>query len=68
MKLIDKIKAESTSDNRMKGQIKTILVSFLGVISTSGVLDTKPIVKTCVDVALGILTRDVINHATTYNK
>lgn len=68
MKLLDKIKAESTSDNRMKGQIKTILVSILGVISTSGVLDTKPIVKTCVDVALGILTRDVINHATTYNK
>jgi hypothetical protein len=68
MKLLDKIKAESTTDNRRKGQIKTVVVSMLGVISTSGILDSKPIIKTCVDVALGILTRDVINHATTYNK
>jgi hypothetical protein len=68
MKFLDKIKAESTTDNRFKGQFKTILVSMLGVITASGVLDTKPLVKTIVDVTLGILTRDVINHATTYNK
>jgi len=68
MRLLDKIKAESTTDNRRKGQIKTVVVSMLGVISTSGVLDSKPVIKTCVDVVLGILTRDVINHAVTYNK
>ena len=68
MKFFDKIKAESTTDNRFKGQFKTILVSMLGVITASGVLDSKPLVKTIVDVTLGILTRDVINHATTYNK
>jgi hypothetical protein len=68
MKIIDRIKAESTTDNRRKGQIKTVVVSMLGVISTSGILDNKPVVKTCVDVFLGILTRDVINHAVTYNK
>jgi hypothetical protein len=68
MKLFNKIKAESTTDNRLKGQLKTVAVSMLGVISTSGLLDSKPIIKTCVDVALGILTRDVIRHATTYNK
>ena len=68
MKFLDRIKAESTSDNRAKGQFKTILVSMLGVITASGVLDAKPLVKTIVDVTLGILTRDVINHATTYNK
>lgn len=68
MKLFDKIKAESTTDNRMKGQIKTVFVTMLGVVSTSGILDTKPVIKTCVDVLLGVLTRDVINHATTYNK
>ena len=68
MKFFEKIKAESTSDNRAKGQFKTILVSILGVVTTSGVLDTKPVIKTIVDVTLGILTRDVINHATTYNK
>lgn len=68
MKLFDKIKAESTTDNRMKGQLKTVIVAMLGVVSTSGVLDTKPVIKTCVDVVLGILTRDVVNHAVTYNK
>ena len=68
MKFLDRIKAESTTDNRFKGQFKTILVSMLGVITASGVLDAKPLVKTIVDVTLGILTRDVINHATTYNK
>jgi len=68
MRILDKIKAESTTDNRFKGQFKTILVSMLGVLTASGVLDTKPLVKTIVDVTLGILTRDVINHATTYNK
>ncbi len=68
MRILDKIKAESTSDNRRKGQIKTVVVSMLGVISTSGVLDSKPIIKTLVDVALGVLTRDVINHATTYKR
>ena len=68
MKFLDKIKAESTTDNRFNGQFKTILVSILGVVTTSGVLDTKPVIKTIVDVTLGILTRDVINHATTYNK
>ena len=68
MKFFEKIKAESTTDNRFKGQFKTILVSILGVVTTSGVLGTKPVIKTIVDVTLGILTRDVINHATTYNK
>ena len=68
MRILDKIKAESTTDNRFKGQFKTILVSMLGVITASGVLDTKPVVKTIVDVTLGILTRDVIKHATTFNK
>jgi hypothetical protein len=68
MRILDKIKAESTSDNRRKGQIKTVVVSMLGVISTSGVLDAKPIIKTLVDVALGVLTRDVFNHAITFNK
>lgn len=68
MKLFDKIKAESTTDNRLKGQIKTVFVAMLGTISTSGLLDSKPIIKTCVDVAIGILTREVVKHATTYNK
>lgn len=68
MKLLDKIKAESTNENRRKGQIKTILVSILGGLTTSGILDAKPVIKTCADVVLGILTRDVINHATTFNK
>jgi len=31
-------------------------------------LDSKPIIKTCVDVAIGILTREVVKHATTFNK
>lgn len=68
MKLIDKIKGESTPQNRRKGQIKTVLASVLTAVSTSGMIDDKPLIKTVVDIFAGVLVRDVINHATTVNK
>ena len=68
MTIIEKIKARSTTRNRVKGQTKTIIVSILGVVTASGVLDSKPLLKTIVDITLGVLTRDVVNHAITFNK
>jgi hypothetical protein len=68
MKLIDRIKGESTPNNRRKGQLKTVIAGVLTTVSTSGLIDDKPLIKTAVDLFAGILVRDIFNHATTVNK
>lgn len=68
MKLIDKIKGESTPLNRRKGQLKSIVVVILRSVSTSGIIDDKPVIKTVIDIVSGVLVRDIYNHATTVNK
>ena len=66
--LVDKIVARSDKRNRRKGQLKTIALTALQVVSQSGVLDAYPVVKTIVDVVSGIVLKQVTEHALNNNE
>lgn len=63
-----KVLARSDKRNRRKGQLKTIILTALQVVSNSNILAPYPIAKTLVDVASGVLLKEVYKHAITNNE
>lgn len=68
MKILEKIVARSSKENRRKGQIKSFLTLALTVAVGSGTLDNYPIAKEVAVFVSGILAKESYNHAITTNE
>ena len=62
---LNKVFSTSSRSNRIKGQIKTVVVPVILYLANSPELDSHPVIKMVTTLVAGILTRDVYNHATT---
>ncbi len=61
--IIKKIIAETPRRHKIRGQITTTVVSVLGIITASGLLDNQPEIKTIVQIITGVLINKTYNHA-----
>lgn len=62
-RLIKKIKAETTPRNRFNGQVSTLVSGILITISSSGIIDNKPVLKSVFDMVAGALILKARGHA-----
>lgn len=63
MKLLEKIKEESSPENRRDGQIATVVGATCVLISQSGIIDQRPTIKTIIDIIAGICSVIVAQKA-----
>lgn len=61
--LIRKIKADSSPQNQLKGQLSTLAATVLTVVSNSGLLNNYPVIKSVTDMLSGALFLKAGNHA-----
>ncbi len=54
MTLLEKIPAESSPRNRRDGQIATVVGATCVLVSQSGLVDSKPTIKTIIDIISGV--------------
>lgn len=66
-KITDKVLAQSSKENRRKGQLKTIALTVLIAINHSELLTPYPIAKEILAGAEALLLREIAKHAITTN-
>lgn len=60
--IFEKLTAKTPKNDKRKGRIATALAFVCSTISMSGLVDNRPIIKTALDIATGLLTKKAFDH------
>jgi hypothetical protein len=60
--IIKKLRAKTPREHKIDGRFATALAFACQTISMSGMVDNRPLIKTALDIATGLLTKKAFDH------